>query len=196
MSSSHYNTVIFSVSCSSRSVQEESPVATEVRKVRQSSAALRRLPPVSPRTAQPIAGALRPQVQEGQEELPLQVSVDEGCLFSGGIPECCLASPLCRGSCIYIFSLFIPGLSAGLLTSSGTTKGATCFPLTVSPTARRGSPTPASRCMKKKVHAVSGAGFARAQVQRWWGGGGFSSRVFGFSLEIINATSLPSPSRC
>lgn len=207
-------TAIMSVSCSSRSVQEESPVATEVRKVRQSGAALCGLPPVPPRTTQPIARTLRPQVQEGQEELPLPVSVDVGCLFSGGNPERCLASPLRCGSRIYIFSLFIigsslngfPRLSTGLSTSSGTTEGATCFPLTVSPTVRRGSPTPASRCMKKKVHAVRVGGFARAQVQRWWRGrrrvrlrgvwsfsGDNKCRVPPFTLPLLNHS--PGPSR-
>lgn len=73
-SSSHNNKLGFSDFCSSRSRQKESSVATEVRKVRQSRTGLRRLPSAPSCTDQPIAGTLRPQVQEGQEELQLQVS--------------------------------------------------------------------------------------------------------------------------
>lgn len=174
---SHNPKLVSSVLCASRSRQKEPSVATEVRKVRQPRAGLRRLPSVPSCTDQPVAGTLRPQVQEGQEELQLQVKATHAvCFLLEYLKnlERRLVSPLLCIDSIYIFSLFIigsslndfPGLSAGLSTFSGTTGNATCFPSTASPMAPRGSPTSTSPCMKKKVHWI---GVPPAQVGVGWG---------------------------
>lgn len=111
---SHNSKLVSSVLCASRSRQKEPPVATEVRKVRQPRAGLRRLPSVPSGTEQPVAGTLRPQVQEGQEELQLQVNATRAvCFLLEYLKtlERCLVSPLLCIDSIYIFSLFIVGSS-------------------------------------------------------------------------------------
>lgn len=152
---------------SCRFLQEESSVVTEVWKDRESHAGLHRLSSAPSGTNLPIAGKLRRQVQEGQEKLQLQV---RSIFFLPWNPESrshrgnvSLISPLLpRSRSIYIFLLFIiwsslsyfPYVSTELSTFNGTTRNATCFPSTASPTVRRGRPTPTSLCMKKKVHVV------------------------------------------
>lgn len=149
---------------SCRLLQEDSSVVTEVWKDRESQAGLHRLSSAPSGTSLPIAGTLRPQVQEGQEKLHLQVR--SYFFFLPWNPESNAPLipplPLCSRS-IYIFLLFIIRssrnyfpyvVSTGLSTSIGTTGNATCFPSTASPMVRRSRPTPTSLCMKKKVHVV------------------------------------------
>lgn len=120
---------------SCRVLPEVSPLPTEVREDGEALAALRRLPSAAAGADQPIAGALRPQVQEGQEELHLQVR--SRVFFSQARPQLptfpsppwtsskkflgppltllLLSLPLpCRRS-IYIFSVFIVCSSRKLL---------------------------------------------------------------------------------
>lgn len=73
---SHDSDLLRSISSgllSCRVLPEVSPLPAEVREDGEARAALRRLPSAAAGADQPIAGALRPQVQEGQEELHLQV---------------------------------------------------------------------------------------------------------------------------
>lgn len=119
---SRYNSSVFSLSlsCTPRSRQKEPPVTPEVRKDRQPRAGLCGLPPVPSCTEQPIAGALRPQVQEGQEELQLQVRAPPRgavCFLSENLkhPEpLAHLSPLLQRQYLHICSVYRPLISQRL----------------------------------------------------------------------------------
>lgn len=165
-----------------RFLPEVSPLPAEVREDREACAALCRLPSAAAGADQPVTGALRPQVQEGKEELHLQVR--SSVFFFPGLPQIrtfpfppwralksfsphpAPHSPPCLCCADLVFTYFpclsfahlancflCASLQTGLSTFIGTTGNATCFPSTASATVPRGSPVSISPCTRKKVNA-------------------------------------------
>lgn len=136
---SHDSDLLRSISSgllSCRVLPEVSPLPAEVREDGEARAALRRLPSAAAGAGQPIAGALCPQVQEGQEELHLQVrsrvfffqarpqlptfpfpTWTSSTFFLGPPSPCCSSPCLCRADAVFTY---FPCLSFAHL--------ANCFP--------------------------------------------------------------------
>lgn len=202
-SSSHNNKLGFSDFWSSRSRQKESSVATEVRKVRQSRTGLRRLPSAPSCTDQPIAGTLRPQVQEGQEELQLQVSATPAVCHLSGLPQQPGAlprpSPPLQGQYLHIFAVYRRVISQRLPRSlrrafnfQRHNRKCHLLPFDRFANGAQRQPNVNFTLYEKKGRGPPGSG-AEAVGQ---GGAGCSSQppvfgVFGISLDKINAPRSP-----